>query len=820
MGKTGRRFRSAARLSAALFTGAAVLAWSGTAQADAPAGPNGPHDAGVAPAGPNRADTSDGGEIIVTAQKREQRLQDVPVSVSVVTGAAIERANLRSLADVTARLPNVRITPGQSVDSLNIRGTGSGSNPGFEQSVATFVDDVYRPRSRSIRAGLFDIEQIEVLKGPQTTFFGANAIAGALNITTRKPGQTLEANASALYGTDNEYSLEGAVGAPVTDTLSVRVAGRAYGMDDFIDNRSAAKRGHLREYTGRVSLRWEPTTDFRSDLRMDGDRLRDGTAFDAELLNCPPDPAYPTATSVACTNALQQGGGKADGRLDGKSSIVPGFADNDMAEVGWTNALSIDPLTLTALTAYSYNRSAIRQDLIPSPPIGPDLNGSLLNSTNEKYRQFSQELRLQSRAGEPIEFTAGLYYQHSRLSEANLASFKFAPYVPPLGAFVPFGALVAAFSPPGANPLGYGPATPIAGLATLEQRESTASAFGAVTLRPFAHLRINAGLRYSSVTKRASRVDLSGTYTGVQAQLDTFQPAPAATQAVLVNVLGGDLGNFPDPKRRDEKLMPSAGVQYDVGRDLMLYATYANGFKAGGYGGLNILEVFGPETVDAFEIGAKGSSFGRLLTYSAALFRSEYKDLQEATIVYLPSGSVASITKNAASSRSQGVEASMTVRPTRAISFTADLAYLDARYRRFPNGACTVLATLTMPNCAQDLSGKRRPFAPKLSGNVGLSLLVPAADWQVRIDPTLYFTSKYFQQSNSDALFVQKGYAKADLRVSGGPVDGRWELGVIAKNLGNVRTASLRTGVPASPGTVIAFPERDRSVALQFTVKR
>ncbi len=820
MSKTNTRAKSTIRVRTLLCTGVAVLAWTGMAQAVTTSQSVEPQNAGLSASASDRTDRLDNGDIIVTAQKREQRLQDVPVSVSVVSGAAIERANLRTLSDITARLPNVRITPGQSVDSINIRGTGSGSNPGFEQSVATFVDDVYRPRSRSIRAGLFDIEQIEVLKGPQTTFFGANAIAGALNITTRKPGRKLEANASALYGTNNEYSLEGGVSAPVTDTLSVRIAARAYGLDDFIDNRSAATRGHLREYTGRLSLRWEPTSNFRSDLRIDGDRLRDGTAFDAELLNCPPDPAYPTASSVACTNALQQGGGKADGRLDGKSSIVPGFANNDMAEVGWTNALTTGALTLTALTAYSYTRSAISQDLIPSPPIGPDLFGSLLNATNEKYRQFSQELRLQSRAGEPIEFTAGLYYQHSRLSESNLASFKFAPYVPPLGAFVPFGALVAAFSPPGANPLNYGPATPIAGLATLEQRESTASAFGAVTIRPLAHLRINAGLRYSSVTKRASRVNLSGTYTGVQAQLDNFQPAPAATQAVLVNVLGGDLGNFPNPKRRDEKLMPSAGVQYDVGRELMLYATYANGFKAGGYGGLNVLEVFGPETVDAFEIGAKGSAFGRLLTYSAALFRSEYKDLQEATIVYLPSGSVASITKNAASSRSQGVEASMTLRPSRAISFTADLAYLDARYRSFPNGACTVLATLTAPNCAQDISGKRRPFAPKFSGNIGLSLLAPVADWQVRVDPTLYFTSKYFQQSNSDSLFVQKGYAKADLRVSAGPADGRWELGVIAKNLGNVRTASLRTGVPASPGTVIAFPERDRSVAIQFTIKR
>ncbi|ATE65721.1 TonB-dependent receptor plug domain-containing protein [Rhizorhabdus dicambivorans] len=128
------------------------------------------------------------GEIIVTAQRRTQRLQDVPVAVSVVDGAALKRQNLNSLEDVATRLPDVKITTGSLVNQINIRGVGSGQNAGFEQSVATFVYGVYRSRSMSARAALFDVAQVEVLKGPQTTFFGANAIAGALNITTRKPG--------------------------------------------------------------------------------------------------------------------------------------------------------------------------------------------------------------------------------------------------------------------------------------------------------------------------------------------------------------------------------------------------------------------------------------------------------------------------------------------------------------------------------------------------------------------------------------------------------------------------------------------------------
>ncbi|MBK7115217.1 MAG: TonB-dependent receptor plug domain-containing protein [Proteobacteria bacterium] len=127
-------------------------------------------------------------EVIVTAQGREQRLQDVPVAVSVVSGADLERVNIKTLQDVTSRLANVKITTGTLTNPINVRGIGSGNNSGFEQSVATFSDGVYRPRSRSTNAALLDLERVEVLKGPQTTFFGANAIAGALNITTRKPG--------------------------------------------------------------------------------------------------------------------------------------------------------------------------------------------------------------------------------------------------------------------------------------------------------------------------------------------------------------------------------------------------------------------------------------------------------------------------------------------------------------------------------------------------------------------------------------------------------------------------------------------------------
>src|SRR5690606_1795472 len=137
---------------------------------------------------------------------REQRLQDVPLSAAVVSGAALEKGNIRDLQDLASHVANVRIASAPAAELINIRGVGSGLSANFEQSVGTFVDGAYRGRSRSARAALFDVDRVEILKGPQTTYFGNNAIAGALNITTRTPGHEFGYNASALRGTDGEYA--------------------------------------------------------------------------------------------------------------------------------------------------------------------------------------------------------------------------------------------------------------------------------------------------------------------------------------------------------------------------------------------------------------------------------------------------------------------------------------------------------------------------------------------------------------------------------------------------------------------------------------
>ncbi|WP_240623716.1 TonB-dependent receptor plug domain-containing protein [Tsuneonella suprasediminis] len=170
----------------------------------------------------------------------------MPLSATVVSGASLQKDNIRDLQDLGSRIANVRIASAPATELLNIRGVGSGLSATFEQSVGTFVDDVYRGRSRSARAALFDVDHVEVLKEPQTTFFGNNAIAGALNITTRTPGRQFDYNASILHGSDGEYAYEAGVTVPIDDTLSARLAAKAYGMDGYIENDITGGKGPVR----------------------------------------------------------------------------------------------------------------------------------------------------------------------------------------------------------------------------------------------------------------------------------------------------------------------------------------------------------------------------------------------------------------------------------------------------------------------------------------------------------------------------------------------------------------------------------------------
>ncbi len=758
-----------------------------------------PVAAQTAPAG-----AAETGDIVVTAQRREQRLQDVPVAVSVVSGASLQRQNITTLEDMSARLPDIKIASGPITNSINIRGVGSGGNPGFEQSVATFLDGVYRSRSRSTRAALFDIERVEVLKGPQTTFFGANAIAGALNIVSRKPGTTFGYNASA-YGVPStrEYDLQAGVDAPLGETLFARVAARVSGTNGYIRNDVTGRKGpHDRTLQGRVALRFEPTDAFRSDLRVDGSRSRNRNGLLFQLVSCPA-PGFAVAPVNTCGRYLRQNNGRIDASLDYHTTMGGNYVDYDFVESAWTNSVDLGGGSLNAITGYFWHNYRTEGQGIPFP-LADAVGGTNGYPTYqaEKYEQISQELRYQSATGGTFEYMIGGYAARGDLDTRTIAGFRFLAF--------------------GANDRtgNFNAASPLAGNNLVDQTDRTLSAFASATIRPIEPIRVNLGARYTNIHKEANRVVQPG-LSDNDASPGSFIAVSPAQQAIIAGLLSTITAQFPDPARTDEKFMPSVSVQYDLAPNVMIYTSYANGFKAGGYGFGANNETFEPETVQAYEAGLKGQFLDRRLTFDLTIYRSDYKNLQETSLQLLPTGAVTSLVQNVARSRSQGIETNGSLRLAPWLTVTSGISYLHAKYRSYPNGACTTAALAVSAVCRQDLTNKRRAFAPEWSGNVGARLTLPVAgDYRLTADPLMYFSSRFFQSATADPLLEQRANTKFDLRLGFGPTSGKWDVAVVGKNLTNRTTAAFRQAIPLAPGSVSALVDPPRTVGLLLTVRQ
>lgn len=750
------------------------------------------------------------GEIVVTAQGREQRLQDVPVAVSVVSGQTLAESNIRNMEQLSQRLPGIRIQTAPASDLMNIRGVGSSLNPGFEQSVATFVDGLYRGRSRSSRAAIFDVERVEVLKGPQTTFFGNNAIAGAFNITTRKPGKEFAVNASAFYAAEaDEYAAELGVDIPVGSTLAFRLAGKLSGMEGYIENTDNGYDGpNLDEKIGRLSMVWDVADNVRTEARIDVMRLRNRGVNNLELERCPPEaPFIPRGACATIIGAI--GAENVNTKRDYKSDVGPSFMDLDVTELNQVTSIDIGFADIILNTGYYDHKFDNFNELHPFPfsITSPFRNvaGSPIRSTQlasrfiEDFWQFSQEARLQSSGDGPIDYTVGLYYSKSKMNNNSNQAYYFSN----------FAALAPNVVP--AN-------TPIAANIVNTEKSRTLSAFAALTWHVSDSFRVSPAVRYSSVKKKAFRNARVGSNDDWISP-DTFVDLPGSTTA-FGPLLGVDLGNFVNPNRTFKDFLPSLGLEFDIDPEVMIYGTYTKGFKAGGYAQFTSSSEFDSETVDSFEAGVKSQLFDRALTLNVAAFYMKYKNLQEATTITLESGAIRNIVGNVAASKVKGIEVSANLRAGSGVELYADVGYLDAKYSRYPGAPCTIAQSLTLPApCVQNLAGSVRAFSPKWSGSVGFNFTNNVFDdYEIRLNGNLFFTSGFYVNAAIDPYLYQPKFAKIDARIAFGPEDRRWELAVVGRNLTDKYTASYRTPVGGAQGTTQVLDDPRRSVGIQLSV--
>ncbi|MBB5708228.1 TonB-dependent receptor [Sphingopyxis panaciterrulae] len=757
-------------------------------------------------------------EIIVTAQRREQSLQDVPISIAVASGETLRESQVSDLSDLGNRISGVKINSAGASDSLNIRGIGSGFNMGFEQAVGIFVDGVYVARSQVIRGGFLDLERIEVLKGPQSTYFGSNTIAGALSIVTKKPSQNFEGYVSALYSpSDDEYDVQAAVGGPLADGLSMRGAFRLFGMGGYIKNLRLDNRGpNNSDIQARLALRYETPGALDVNLRIDYAKYDDKHTELQEIVNCPPAPGYgagPNFDQPAGTCA----GILVPGDQDNKLNYVTASGDASFELEAINGALDIAvPIgghTLTSTTGYYYHdlfRTTVSGASFALPafnlPVGLPL------SQPEKFRSFSQELRFESDKGGLVEYMLGLYYDNSNMKGAINTGFYFSD----------FGALANARAmATGAAVIPT--ATPVAQEVYGDQDQSNRSIFAAATVNLSDAFRVNLGARYSSIRKEAHRTTRAGRGDAIGQVADEFSPEQFNTWATTVGRVAGDYRNT---KRTDEKFMPSVNIQYDVTPDVMLYASFATGFKAGGWSIGQNLDEFDPETVKSYEAGIKASWLDRRLTTNITIFNSDYDDLQESTTIIDANGINQSVIANVGKARARGVDLEIGVRPFTDFSLSANIGYLDAKYLDYANAPCPILPTdpalvaRIAPICpVPNLGGGRKAYAPKWSGSVSANYSTDlSSDLKLKLGSWLYFSSRYFQQANVDLLTSQPGYAKLDLRASIGSIDDRWEFGIVAKNVTDKATGNYRAAMTGSNAVAVRV-DRSRSIAFQLSTR-
>lgn len=739
--------------------------------------------------------------VTVTARKKEETLKDVPISISVTPGVEIDKQGFRDLQSVVATIPAVNLSKAGGGDVINIRGVGSGENPGFEQSVGFVLDGVAIGRSRATRAGVTDIDRVEVLKGPQTTYFGANTIAGVINVASRgaslNDGFTGTVGASYEFETE-ETALTGAVNLPISDTFAVRVAGKysdseGYITDTFFNEKLPA----IEDTLVRIGALWQPTSNFSADVRYTHVETEASSALDTQLVNCTPGmpvvtPAGPAFTNPAGFNCLEPGGTPVNDTLDYlSSSDLPGqFRKLDLDLISANLNYDIGDYTLTSVTGYYEFANDFLIDLDNTAVPSATTPSRFANSQFDDAEQFSQEFRISSPTSGVFDWTAGLYYQKEDVIFSNTLvigfTFPFAPAVPPA---VQLGARSA-------------------------QEAETMSVFGAGTYEFTDRLRATLGLRYIEVEKTITQ--------------SPQQPGPIPSNLIPDGRGHTPFGGFAfdTDSRSDDDVLPSIDIQYDLTDDVNVYASFSQGFKAGGYSLANppagattgFIQTFDPETVDAFEIGAKGTYFDGRVDANIALFSMEFSDRQVSSLAD-DGASLTQAVANAATSTSQGIEFNFAAQATDRLTLRGDFTLLDSTYDDFANSPCYTGQTVAQ-GCVggrQDLSGETTTFAPEFSGAVSAVYEHPINnDYTLSIEPSLQFTDGYILIADANPLNSQDGFSKAHLRIGLSPNSGKWDLAFVGRNLTDETTSHFCQETPAQPaGTVSCAVDQPATYAIQ-----
>ncbi len=769
--------------------------------------------AGLVPSARVLAQTEGLEEILVTAQLREQSLQDVPISVTAITGEAIEEGGFSDVEDLSIFVPNLFMRDAFTGQSLIVRGIGTSTgNEAFEQAVAAFSDGVYYGRDNLSQGAVFDLERVEVVRGPQPTFAGQSATAGAINVITRKPTETWEGGLNMAYGSDEESTFDFAAGGPLSDNFGVRFAGRYYELEDasYTSIVGNVPQGVKENTAARVIAVWTPTDNLDFTFKLEHqDVWQRGTA--GEYTVCETRPQFSTAnTTIApglpapcALDAVVNGanlavldgsrgtGGSMDARatvdaLNAASGAAPGSPNY------WGNAATIGAIAygLNNVAEYNYPEDRDFQADIMAGLIDWQVGELILSSNTsfieydkedwldpddssfavfndhrlEDFDQVGQEIRLTSPLDRAVSWMVGAYYQEHTLHS------RIDVYLPRL-----LG--TAAYEPAGARAVGFG------GLLT-EESEWT-SLFGLATWSATESFRVNFGGRYQDAKKDGR----------LPAEV-AFLVGPTATSfGPFAPIPPGNNGGVPaaDTVQASE-FLPEVGIEWDLSDDVMWYVKYAEAFKNGGFvmsppvgGGLPNPFSFAPEFAEGYEVGIKSRLADNRLELNAAAYRTDYTDLQVTVFI---SAIGRFITTNAAEAHTQGIELDGRWAVTDAFTLGFAGAFgSEAVYDAYDGASCNSLeAKSVAPPCRADRSGVSLPYAPDWTYSLNPDYRVDiGSNFELFVGANIRFSDGYWLTDNEDPRNEVDSFERVDLRIGLGPRDGRWVAALYGRDLTDER---------------------------------
>lgn len=764
-------------------------------------------------------------EITVTARKREEALADVPIAITYLSGEMMQESNISDLSSLSLTATN--FTHAEDVNSFDrfiVRGLGTtGSNLGFEEAVGQVVNGYFFGRSRFGRTMFLDVAQVEILKGPQGALIGKNNSVGAINITTRKPGQTFGGFLTATYDfEDGEgYAVESAVDVPFSDTFKGRFAVRFEDREGWVTNLGTGREDQEKDdYTARGILDWQASDTFQAELMIQaGDLQHTGRA--REIYNCVGDATSPNPLDPA-EDCLFNSEKDVLFLINGEPT--PENHDTEYSILGLTLNKFFDRAYLSYLGNFAEYEGADDWDSDHS-----DLEWTHI-FVRDDWEQTSHEVRITSFGGETFDYIAGLYYGDQ--TNDFIQSFMFCRG--------PFGLCTGGNTNPGFRGLQRH------GWSTLETE--TLAVFAQADWYLSDDLTLTVGGRYTEEDRATDSNATVLTPYSLEVEGNQVDCPNVSDELDGVGIpIGFNCGpaqftssGFFD--RSESDVSPNVTLSWSATDDSMYYATYAEGFKSGGFQFPNYvpqaaltrdLVEYDSESTTHFEIGGKQTLGEGRARLDWAAWSTDFKDIQ---VSAFDAVTVIQNVNNAAEANSTGVEADLVVRLNDRTTLSTSAAWTVAEYDEFPNGPCYPGQTVaegcvvtTFPNGTtaevQDLAGTPLAYAPEWQFNLrldgrGYSV---GQDLELGYDLFYYWVDDVHFKLTNDPLDTQEAYGKVNASIRLESPKSGWTVSLIGKNLTDKLTSSLgdsTTGVGQAgdigPTPNYKFADPGRQIALQL----